>query len=296
MSPRNVFASVLALGALGLAACAPTDDPTSSSESASTADDYAFHLPSPGERLERIDAMGVALTSTVLMNRDKDNANRYQIASPDVHKDPHTLLSFVKMLRGLHSYWHDQLASLGFEPCSPKLPIIGVPVLGLSVDCTLQRFRFDEDKNELGPRTIDVVIPDYITLDIDEPLRFPNGRTPWESISDKILSMGFLKQGGKCPGLDRTAGVSDAVKKRVPRDDDERYSVTLADGTTLKGQPICTIETFTDIGLQVQQNDRPFKKGTFPYLAEPWFYEANGPTYFWPWTSTSDKKRMEKPE
>jgi hypothetical protein len=223
--------------------------------------------------------MGVALISTVLMNRDRtptgeDNGNQYQIDTPDVQNTPKTLKGFIHYLRALHSYWHDQLADVGFEPCSKKILDIT-----LAVPCTLQKLRFDEDAAKEGPRVIDVVLPDYVTLDFDEPNRFPNGRTPWESISDKIFALGFLKMGGRCPGIDTMAGVSDAAKQRVKRD---------ADGT-----PICTIESFVDVGLQVGANDRPFFQDKFPYLARPWFYpqpSASTP-YFWP-----QAQRLEVPE
>jgi hypothetical protein len=226
----------------------------------------------------RVDAMGVALLSTVLMNRDRtpsgdDNGNQYQNDSPDVQNNPKTLFTFVHFLHALHSYWHDSLNDLGFEPCSDK--VLGITI---ATPCTLQQLRFDEDANLKGPRVIDAVLPDYISLDFDQPLRFPNGRTPWEPISDKVFALGFLKMGGKCPGLDQLPGVSDETKQRVPRDED--------------GVPICTVETFADLPLQVAANDRPFKTD-FPYLAQPWFYPApTGATpYFWP-----TAKRLELPE
>jgi hypothetical protein len=223
--------------------------------------------------------MGVALLSTVLMNRDRtpqgeDNDNQYQVDSPDVQNNPKTLLTFVHFLRALHKYWHDHLEDMGFEPCSRSF--LGATI---ATPCTLQRLRFDEDANKEGPRVIDAVLPDTIALDFDEPLRFPNGRTPWEAISDKVFALGFLKMGGKCPGLDRLPEVSEETRRRVPRDRD--------------GVPICTVETFADIPLQVSKNDRPFLEHEFPYLARPWFYPppANGTVYFWP-----KAERMELPE
>jgi hypothetical protein len=204
------------------------------------------------------------------MNRDRtpsgeDNQNQYQIDSPDVQNNPKTLLGFVHFLHALHAYWRDDLKRLGFEPCSDSL--LGVTV---ATPCTLQHLRFDEDPNEVGPRTIDAVLPDTITLDFDQPLRFPNGRTPWEPISDKVFALGFLKMGGDCSGLDRLRGVPDDQNSH----------------------PKCTIETFADLPLQVGQNDRPFEN-SFPYLGRPWFYPApeGGDVYFWPTAN-----RMDLPE
>jgi hypothetical protein len=228
--------------------------------------------------MARVDAMGVALVSTVLMNRDRrpsgeDNQNQYQIDTPDVQKNPRTLLTFVHFLRTLHKYWREQLEAVGFEPCSKDILGIVTPT-----PCTLAKLRFDEDPNKEGPRVIDAVLPDYITLDFDEPNRFPNGRTPWEPISDKVFALGFLKMGGKCPGLDTMLGVPEESKRRVLRKD---------------GVPICTVETFADAHLQVHENDRPFFPNQFPYLARPWFYPAatNGTPYYWP-----TARRLERAE
>lgn len=260
------------LGALALmpACSSVTEDDVDSQEGAQTEsrDTYDFQLPGPNDEMTRVDAMGVALISTVLMNRDRtpsgeDNHNQYQIDTPDVQNNPKTLFTFVHFLRTLHKYWRDQLDDTGFEPCSKS--ILGIVSAS---PCTLAKLRFDDGSE--GARIIDAVLPDYITLDFNQPNRFPNGRTPWEPVSDKVFALGFLKMGGKCPGVDRLAGVSDEVKRRVPRDRD--------------GVPICTVETFANVGLQVTENDRPFYKDAFPYLAKPWFYPeaANGTPYFWP--------------
>jgi len=270
------FQFISSVALVCLSACA-ADDPAVDSEGDETREStYAFDLPPAGAEMVRVDAMGVALVSTVLMNRDRtpsgdDNKNQYQIDTPDVQNNPKTLIGFVHFLRSLHKYWHDHLAHVGFEPCSKKL--LGVIA---ATPCTLQKLRYDEDGAEEGPRVMDVVFPDYITLDFDQPLRFPNGRTPAEPISDKVFALGFLKMGGKCRGIDTLPGVSAATKARVPRDAD--------------GDPICTVETFADIPLQVARNDRPFESG-FPYLARPWFYGKQKVSYYWPTSA-----RLEQPE
>lgn len=282
---RNVtWIAASACLALFAASCSSSKESASASEGASTEqrDDYLFELPEQGDTFDRIDAMGVALTSTVLVNRDRtpagrDTASQFQKDSPDVQNNPATLVSFVHFLHVLHAYWHDQLSSLGFEPCSDRVgPVV------VATPCTLHKLRHDDGRE--ASRVIDTVLPDYVSLDLDEPLGFPNGRTPWESISDKILAMGFLKMGGKCPGLkpflniNGKTAISKITGARVP---------LLEDGT-----PMCTVETFVNMGLQVPQNDRPWKKD-FPYLASPWWYSApNGKSeYFWPLTS-----RLESPE
>ena len=275
MSAERLLAAGLAVCLASCAGASPDSDSSNLNESADT---YDFQLPGPNDTMVRVDAMGVALLSTVLVNRDRtpsgaDSGNRYQNASPDVQNDPKTLIGFIHFLRALHGYWHDDLDRQGFEPCSKSLlgQIVATP-------CTLQHLRFDEDPSLQGPRVVDAVLPDYITVDFDQPLRFPNGRTPWEPISDKVFALGFLKMGGQCPGVDTVPGVSEETRARVPRDAD--------------GVPICTVETFADLPLQVPTNDRPFADG-FPYLARPWFYPepGDGTTYFWPTAS-----RLEMPE
>jgi hypothetical protein len=73
--------------------------------------------------------------------------------------------------------------------------------------------------------------------------------------------------------------VTAETKRRVPRNQ--------------SGVPICTIETLSDLPLQVSQNDRPFSEQTFPYLAAPWFYPRakDEGTYYWP-----SSARREMPE
>jgi hypothetical protein len=147
-----------------------------------------------------------------------------------------------------------------------------------STPCTLQKLRFAEDLNKDGPKVIDSVLPDYITLDFNEPNRFPNGRTPWEPISDKVFALGFLKMGGDCSGAERLPGITEEQKRKLPRKD---------------GKVVCTVETFADAGLQVTKNDRPFFENQFPYFAKPWFYgeQAAGTPYYWP-----ASRRLERPE
>jgi hypothetical protein len=275
MKTRQLFLFV----ALAVPGCSSAAEDAESVEHAQneSRDAYDFQLPGSNAEMVRVDAMGVALLSTVLMNRDRtasggDNHNRYQNDTPDVQNDPRTLLTFVHFLRTLHGYWREQLEDGGFEPCSKRL-------LGIvsASPCTLAKLRHDDGKE--GPRVVDAVLPDYVTLDFDQPNRFPNGRTPWEPVSDKVFALGFLKMGGKCAGIERIAGVSEETKRRLPRDRD--------------GVPLCTVETFADIGLQVKENDRAFSHDTFPYLARPWFYpEPSGDApFFWP-----TARRLERPE
>jgi hypothetical protein len=45
-----------------------------------------------------------------------------------------------------------------------------------------------------GRTLINLVIPDVLTIDLDQPASFPNGRTPADPVIDRTLSMAFLDQ------------------------------------------------------------------------------------------------------
>jgi hypothetical protein len=47
-------------------------------------------------------------------------------------------------------------------------------------------------------RTIEVALPDYLTIELDDPAGFPNGRVLHEQINSLMFAMAFLDQGGDC--------------------------------------------------------------------------------------------------
>lgn len=241
--------------------CGRGADAVDASGSASS-DAYDFDLSGP---YERIDAMGVALTSTSLTNRDRrqlvsndgpgdDNDNKYQNDSPitDVASAAYHLLTFRHYLAKMHAGWAAQLRSKGFETCSRVIPLLDIESV---LPCTTQHVRRNDIAD--GPMVVDVTLPDWVTLSVDKPLGFPNGRILDEQVNDAVLAMGFLEMGGECPG--DTSG-------KAPLDE--------------KGIPICNVETFKNIGLNPPSNDRPFSS-TFPYLPPPWFYDE---ATYWPTT------------
>jgi hypothetical protein len=286
----KAIAPSIVLAALALActpACSSAQDGIESSEAAvgvASIDDYEFQRDAQGHfvtaGLERIDAMGVALTSTALTNRDKlpddelligagpeggsDNRNRYQKDSPVTNPVAATghLVTFRHFLAKMHKGWADQFAALGFEPCSVDIPVVGKGV----IPCTLQKLGNNADP-EHGPRVLDVALPDWVTLSIDKPRGFPNGRWLDEQVNDTVLAMGFLKMGGRCPG-----DKSELAKKK-------------------DGVPMCNVETFKNIKLNPPKNDKEFG-ATFPYLARPWFYDGDKGKPYWP---TQRDKPKSKP-
>lgn len=251
---RKLFATVAALGLVTGCSKAAQDDGQSGASGISR-DAYEFDLTGD---YEVIDAMGVALTSTSLVNRDRttaneDNHNKYQNAAPFVAG---YLLTFRHFLSKMHGAWAAQLRATGFEPCSDEIPVIDVTAV---IPCTIQKLR--RNATPEGPRVLDVVIPDWVTLSVDKPLGFPNGRILDEQVTDAVLAMGFLKMGGKCPGDTSNKAEKDA-----------------------NGVPICNIETFRNMSLNPPKNDRAFSS-TFPYLARPWFYDAVKDQEYWPLTA-----------
>ncbi len=251
--------------ALGAAACTPQEADGDDSTSQLTIAAYDFQLAGP---YERIDAMGVALTSTALANRDRrqlftndgpgdDNGNRFQNDSPvtTVGGAVYHLITFRHYLAKMHGGWAAQLRAKGFEPCSQHVPILDIEAV---IPCTLQSLRRNHDPN--GPIVLDVAIPDWVTLSVDKPLGFPNGRILDEQVNDTVLAMGFLKMGGACPG--DTSGKADL---------------------NAAGVPICNVETFKNVALNPPHNDRAFS-ATFPYLATPWFYDSTRGFEYWPVT------------
>jgi hypothetical protein len=197
--------------------------------------DFEFSSDNP-HTLEIIDHMGTALTSTSLTNRDDD----YQSVAPDSLS---YLATFLIHLRKMHDMFDDSLAAQGLESCAGII---------LVTPCTLQRLW------EGGPIVSDVVVPDSIEIHLDEPARWPNGRSiqvcstdgAWHSdgdcaalggrieylqINDVVLAMGFLDLGAACPGA--PGGV-------------------------------CRLETFLDMKLNIDHNDVALPN-EFPYLGPP---------------------------
>lgn len=266
MKRRSLAFSALVVALFAGSACsaeAPGDDEGDESTDAQTIAGFDFQLPGP---YERIDAMGVALTSTALANRDRrqlfsqngpgdDNGNRFQKDSPvaDVSDAAYHLLTFRHYLAKMHGGWAAQLRAKGFEPCSRHVPLLDIESV---IPCTTQKIRRNKDPN--GPIVLDVAIPDWVTLSVDKPLGFPNGRVLDEQVNDAVLAMGFLKMGGECPG--DTSGRADR---------------------NAAGVPLCNVETFRNIALNPPKNDREFSP-SFPYFATPWFYDVEAGFEYWP--------------
>ncbi|MBS2014855.1 MAG: hypothetical protein JST00_18340 [Deltaproteobacteria bacterium] len=269
--------SLLSLVVMSSLGCqAPADDDAVDSESAVREGDYAFGFTDGREDLERLDTMGVPLLGTILANKDRSlkGERLMQLASGRTTPDPDES-AFEAFIRGarsrvaqeivtpyrasapyvgtpyllalfdanfmkLHARWRDSLIASGYPVCSKDLGI-ATPV----APCTVQE-AIDEDGRELG-KVAQILVPDWLTVDVTVAPRFPNGRTPDDPVGDTILALGFLKMGAPCPD----------------------------------GKP-CNARTFANlkhadgsIGTNPPKNDRNTYRA-FPYLATPWFYWNDG--------------------
>lgn len=131
---------------------------------------------------QQVDRKGFPLVNgTLNLLGDKDQYNR---ASPE---EDVTLTFAMNIFQSLET-WHlgapgaqtpdntgldDDLISLGLEPCvTPPLPM-------------------DSCDNQVGS----FAIPDVLTIDLDEPAEFPNGRRVQDPVVDVILAIFLLDLG-----------------------------------------------------------------------------------------------------
>ena len=131
------------------------------------------------------------------------------------------LAHITKRFHTVHSSWAPSFEAMGLDTCD---------VLGLNDDwwdglftedginldalepeqCFGQRMQWpnpETGENESYRRTIQVALPDYLTIELDEPASFPNGRVLHEQINSLMFAMAFLDQGGEC--TDQQGKVSD---------------------------------------------------------------------------------------
>lgn len=251
-----------------------TDDEALSDESQLKEGDYEFAFEDGKEDLERLDTMGVPLLGTILANKDRNlkGERLTALASGQSSGDEDDIQSLLDGIRKkvaehvvtpyrasapyvgtgylialfdanfmkLHRHWRDSLVAAEYPPCSLDLGLIN-PV----APCTVQD-AIDDDGSPLG-KVAQILVPDWLTVNVTKTARFPNGRTPEDPVGDIILALGFLKMGATCPD----------------------------------GKP-CNARTFANlkhadgsVGTNPPKNDRQTFK-TFPYLATPWFYWKDG--------------------
>lgn len=127
------------------------------------------------------------------------------------------LLEITKTFHKVHRSWAPSFEEMGFDACDD---------LGINDDwfasfdngkldfgnvepeqCFAQQIRWPNPETqelESYRRTIEVSLPDYLTVNTGEPAAFPNGRVLHEQINSLMFAMAFLDQGGNCKADDGT--------------------------------------------------------------------------------------------
>lgn len=124
------------------------------------------------------------------------------------------VLHITKMFHRIHTSWRPSFEAMGLDVCDD----LGIndDLLEAIVDgdenldaadleaeqCFAQSILWpDPDKGgklERYRRTIFVALPDLLTIELDRPAAFPNGRVLHEQINSLMFALAFLDQGGEC--------------------------------------------------------------------------------------------------
>lgn len=191
--------------------------------------DFAEFSPEMYGQLVRIDAAGVPLVATSIMERDRGDAHH----APNSYTDaaPKAALSTLRVLKGaarLNRMWSDDFAALPHHdgsgrsyigcdaprdeqtelneqtlPCQFQLVTWRDALRPVQVggSATAQQQMGDDQAAHrpyfLGDRrgsrfAPSITAPERLLIKFDEPAGFPNGRLPWEQINDKVFAFGFL--------------------------------------------------------------------------------------------------------
>jgi hypothetical protein len=126
------------------------------------------------------------------------------------------LAHITKTFHTIHKSWAPSFEAMGLDACD-DLGVnddwwrsIGNGELDFGAlepeNCFGQRMlRPDPDRHnrlERYRRTIEVSLPDYLTIELDEAPGFPNGRVLEQQINSLMFAMAFLDQGGDCGDQD----------------------------------------------------------------------------------------------
>lgn len=119
------------------------------------------------------------------------------------------LVHIVDRFKTIHDSWAPSFEAMGLDTCDE----FGLTDDPLWVDgefdfdalepeqCFGQRVLWpnpETGRNERYRRVVQVSIPDYLTVRIEDPAAFPNGRVLHEQINSLMFAMAFLDHGGNC--------------------------------------------------------------------------------------------------
>lgn len=153
------------------------------------ADTFVEVRSNPASEYARVDRTGQPAVATALLrgggqpirdgvpiNNDADN-ERDSLNQGDPQNDAEFAGAYVDTLIFLNNALADDLDSLGLARCSTGAPgsIDSAEQIAACVDVAAP-----------------VVIPDVITLDITQPVGWPNGRHPDDPVVDRLLAAALL--------------------------------------------------------------------------------------------------------
>jgi len=175
---------------------------------------YAFELDDSRFGVVR-DHAGAPLLATIW-----GRIAEYSIEAPFVERHAYNdsedatglpwLLHITDRFLLIHKSWAPTFEEMGLDTCDP-LGLSDDSVFGedgIDLDalepeqCFGQRVAWPDPaggKTQRYRRVIDIALPDYLTIELDEPASFPNGRVLHEQINSVMFALAFLDHGGDCP-------------------------------------------------------------------------------------------------
>ena len=210
--------AIASLFALATVSCSEDPETMSTGPAGGKADDTnadgvdtrGYRFVDTSELTVRRDHAGAPLLATIWGRIDEYSEDAPFVETSANGLEP-WLLHITTMFHAIHASWSPSLEEMGLDTCDD---------LGVNDDlfadfgngkldwgnlepeqCFGQRMKWpnpDTGKLESYRRTIEVSLPDYLTVDITKPAGFPNGRVLHEQINSLMFAMAFLDQGGDC--------------------------------------------------------------------------------------------------
>lgn len=245
---KDLKIAALGLGLLGVGSCQDAAEREDSSGGSVTKGDdlddgeeldtrgYGFLLDDDAFNVRR-DHAGAPLLATIWGRIDEYSVEAPHVGLATFDSGPNALpvpwlLHITERFHTIHQSWAPSFQAMGLDTCDD---------LGANDDwfeVTDENGQFDFSKLEpeqcffqevLWPNpetgalertrhTIEVAIPDYVTIELDQPAGFPNGRVLHEQINSLMFALAFLDHGGECE--DNAGNVSDCNMHTLWRRDD----------------------------------------------------------------------------
>ena len=219
-----------------------------------------FHFVAGGEFTEFRDHAGAPLLATIWGRFAEYNEDAPFVETSADGLKP-WLLHITKKFHEVHASWTPSFEEMGLDTCDDLgvnddiFADFGNGKLDLGnlepEQCFGQEIRWPnrDESFELEDyrRTIEVSLPDYLTIELGQAPGFPNGRVLHEQINSLMFAMAFLDQGGECTRQDGT--------------EEECNIYTLWNRTDF-------LKQFNDVPFRGASDvDEPAR--TFPWLADP---------------------------